>query len=457
MKLSFLSKAISTLGLVAALSVVVGSGIQRTVQAQAQSPAQPQTEAGAATANLTIAAIVAQSGGEYDNNSQDFDILLNALKETDLVDDFEAAELDVTVFAPTDKAFLKLSRFFGYTGSDESGVLGAISKKFTELNKIEGNNNPGFDPKPYDLRDLILYHLSNGVKTSADLQNLKGGKIVRTLLNEPDGSDVSLRARMLNYVDGKLNDSAINIIDPQLQAGLTDISASNGIIHGIDRVLMPYFLVPTSPETKAQAGQPATLADVIAQSGEFDDNDQDFDILFKLLQTAELTDALADPNADLTLFAPTDAAFLKLQKVTQGTDPAGEYVYTETDTYRYIVDYVTMLDPTVSTAPFFADAGPNIRLLPSGPEGSVVALWQKVLKYHVSTGAKTAAEIQAAPAISTLLEDSAITPKDGKLVDLSPEYADPQLQAGKTDITASNGVIQVIDNVLIPRFVFRYD
>ncbi|MGC1395928.1 MAG: hypothetical protein WA828_16850, partial [Coleofasciculaceae cyanobacterium] len=51
------------------------------------------------TANLTIAEIVAQSGGEYDNNPQDFDILLNALKQNNLVDFLADKTTDVTVFA----------------------------------------------------------------------------------------------------------------------------------------------------------------------------------------------------------------------------------------------------------------------------------------------------------------------------------------------------------------------
>ncbi len=82
--------------------------------------------------------------------------------------------------------------------------------------------------------------------------------------------------------------------------------------------------------------------------------------------------------------------------------------------------------------------------------GNAVPLLQKALKYHLSAGAKTAAQIRAASTISTLLEGETITVEDNQLVDLYPNFVDPQLQTGKTDITASNGTIQVIDAVLIP-------
>ena len=322
-------------------------------------------------------------------------------------------------------------------------MLDIINQNFAELNKADVANG-GTNPNAYTLRDLILYHLSDGVKTSTDLQNLKGAKLIRTHLDGPEGSDPFLKAFRFSYVDGDLIDYAPNLVDAKLVPGLTDILASNGIIQGIDRVLMPYFLggnYPISPRPIPQAGQPMTIADMIAQSGEFDDNDQDFDILFKLIQVAGLTDALADPNADLTLFAPNDAAFMKLDQFTRGG--AGPIPYNpEAAAYSQIINFLQMIDQTV-------------RELPPGINGDAVALLQKVLKYHVSPGAKTAAEIQASPSINTLLEGEAITPKDGKLVDLSPEFADSQLQTGKTDMTASNGVIQSIDNVLLLPFLFQ--
>ena len=281
MKLTFLSKTFSTLVLMAALSTIVVPGIAKSVQAQTQPPVISQSEAGAPSASLNIKEILSKSGGQYDDNHQDFDIFLNALQETELARGLEEYDADGTVFAPTDQAFLDFSRFFGYEGDDEAAVLDIIKQKFAELNKADVANG-GSNPNLFNLRDLLLYHLSDGVRTSVDLQNLKGAKLVRTHLDGPEGSDPFLKAFRFSYINGDFIDAAPNLVDAKLVPSLTDISASNGIIQGIDRVLMPYFLTPTSPLPTAQAGQPATIADIIAQSGEFDDNDQDFDKISKL-------------------------------------------------------------------------------------------------------------------------------------------------------------------------------
>jgi serralysin len=451
MKRTFFSKTIGMLSLLATLTTIVGTGIQRTVQAQSQPPAQPPAEAGAATANLTIVEIVAQSGGEYDDNNQDFDILLNALKENDLVGYLEKIDTNLTVFAPTDEAFLKFSRFFGYGGNDESAVLETINREFAKTNALDVANG-GSSPSAFNFMDVLLYHLLPGVQTSASLQRLTGeDRILETLLynNEipyPYEDGISRFSgdggSRISYNGNSIGDLSPNTMDPKLQTGLTDISASNGIIHGIDRVLFPYFFAgryPISPVPTPQAGQPLTIADLIAQSGEYDDNEQDFDILFKLIQDAGLTDVLSDPNANLTLFAPTDAAFIKLDQLLSG-NPGVIYDGSQEDrAYTTVVNVAIAIDQTA-------------RQLPSSPYiiGNVAPGLQAALKYHLSAGAKTAAEVQASPSIDTLLEGSVITPKDGKLVDLSPDYTDPQLQAGKINITASNGVIHGIDNVLIP-------
>jgi serralysin len=435
MKISFPSKSLSILGIMTAIAVIVGAGVQQTVKAQAQAPAASQ-----GNANLTIAEIVAKSGGEYDNNNQDFDILLNALKETELVDALKASDANLTVFAPTDEAFIKYARFFGYDGNDEASAVKTIKQELAELSRTQPGIS-GVGDGSYNLKDILLYHLSLGTKGSAELQSLTGTcRLLETrLAGFPKWLEIS-------YINGSFGDASLLSIAPTLVPSLTDISASNGIIHGIDNVLSPYYIEGKEPPRPTpQAGQPVTIADMIAQSGEFDDNDQDFDILFKLIKTAGLTEALADPNADLTLFAPTDAAFMRLARVATGNSPDADFPENNAEgeslTYGSLVSDLGVIDQI-------------IRKLPLSFGSDAVPLLEIALKYHVSAGAKTVAEIQAAPSINTLLEGSAITPKDGKLMDLvgNPDYSDPQFQAGKTDITASNGVIHGIDEVLLPNF-----
>jgi serralysin len=384
-----------------------------------------------------------ESGGQYDANNQDFDIFLNALQDTGLTESLAGKNTDLTVFAPTDEAFLKLSRFFGYGGNSEAEVPDVINKELTESNQFNIDNG-GSDPNLFNLRDILLYHLTKGAKSSTELESLAGvEKILETSIdNAPNAATPSIF-----YNEGTLSDRSPNTINPNLKTDLTDLSASNGILHGIDRVLFPYFLAgkyPIPPAELPNSDTPLTIADALAQSGgKFDDNRQDFDILNKLLQTAELTNIFADPNTNLTLFAPTDDAFIKFDEFTRGNP--GPYPDSQEElAYAQIISFFEIGDAALTQA---------LAQLPVPLEisGDSVGSLQNVLKYHVSTGAQTAAEIQVATDhISTLLENSTINVEDGKLVDQLANFTDPQLQAGKTDIITSNGIIQGIDNVLLP-------
>jgi uncharacterized surface protein with fasciclin (FAS1) repeats len=385
-------------------------------------------------AKLTIAEIVSQSGGQYDTNPQDFDILLNALKQTGLADALADKKANLTVFAPTDAAFLKLSRFFGYNGNDEAAVLDTISKEFAKANQLDVANG-GSDPNTFNLRNVLLYHVSSGAKTVDALQKLPGDKSMSTLLNY---GDKPINANRISYINGNLIDAAPNLIAPKVQQNLKDIPASNGVIQGIDRVLFPYFLggaYPVLSTKKSTPGQPATIADVLAQSGtDYDNNHQDFDILNKLLQTAEIADLFADPKVDLTLFAPTDAAFIELARLTTGGADQGSKD-AESRAYSQVINFIQNVDQ-VTTQKIFAG-------------GDAVLLLQKALQYHVSPGAKTAKEIRAASSLQTLLKGAAIVPKNGKPSN-SSGVTNPQFQLGKTYIRTANGAIQSIDNVLVP-------
>jgi uncharacterized surface protein with fasciclin (FAS1) repeats len=383
-------------------------------------------------AKLTIAEIVTQSGGQYDTNPQDFDILLNALKQTGLADALADKKANLTVFAPTDAAFLKLSRFFGYNRNDEAAVLDTIGKEFAKANQLDVANG-GSNPNTFNLRSVLLYHVSSGAKTVDTLQKLPGDKSMSTLLNY---SDKPVQANLISYVNGNLIDAAPNLIAPKIQQNLKDIPASNGMIQGIDRVLFPYFLGGEYPVlSKRQSEKPTTIADVLAQSGsEYDDNHQDFDILNKLLQTAEIAELFADPKANLTLFAPTDAAFIKLARATTG-GANGDLKRVEESAYSQVINFIQNIDQ-VTTQKVFAG-------------GDAVLLLQKALQYHVSPGAKTAKEIRAASSLQTLLKGAMIMPQNGKPSNQSG-LTNPQFQLGKTYIRTANGVIQSIDNVLVP-------
>ncbi len=344
------------------------------------------------TPKPTIADIVSQSGGEFDSDNGDFDILLRALQATGLTDVLADPDADFSVFAPNDAAFIELARSLGAVveDGDEDAAFNAIVAALTEL-------SPDGDPIPL-LTNVLLYHVAPGAQTAEAIANSPS---IETALGE------SIHPR-----DGELIDNDPDVPNPQFVEGATDIEASNGLIQVIDRVLLPID-VPAPPPT---------IADVALQSGgEFDDNPGDFDILVQALQAAGLVDAVADRSADLTVFAPTDGAFIELANLL------GAHVDGEAEAFTAIVEALTALSP----------------------DGDPIPLLTNVLLYHVSAGGKTVQELQDLGTVNTLL-GADITVDGTILEDLDPDAVDPALIEGATDITTANGIIQAIDRVLLP-------
>ncbi|MEM9503992.1 MAG: fasciclin domain-containing protein, partial [Cyanobacteria bacterium P01_E01_bin.43] len=165
----------------------------------------------------TISGIVASSGDGFDNNNQDFDILLRALQSANLVEALDDPAADLTVFAPTDAAFVALAQDFGFGGDDEAGAFDAIVAALTELG--------GGNPLPL-LTDVLLYHVSPEAQSQTQLQS---AGTTTTLL-----SDVSLVV-----VGSELVDNESDLLNPSFVAELSDIAADNGTVQGINRVLIP--------------------------------------------------------------------------------------------------------------------------------------------------------------------------------------------------------------------------
>jgi len=188
---------------VVALTLVVGLALPASAHG---TPHQPRP---------TITDIVAGSGGAFDHNSHDFDLLLRAVKAAGLADAL-AAPGHLTVFAPDDRAFVALARALGYHGRDERGAYNAIVGALTTL----GNGNP----IPV-LKTVLLYHVlpvqlkAYKVSQRHTLTTLAGVDI------RPDGF--------------RLRDQAPALRDPRMIAGRVNIAASNGIVHVVNRVLVP--------------------------------------------------------------------------------------------------------------------------------------------------------------------------------------------------------------------------
>ena len=184
-----------------------------------------------------------------------FTTLLAALTATGL--DTLVADPDNTfsVFAPTDAAFAAL-------GQDTINALLADTDT---------------------LRDILLYHVFPDATVLSD----DAVSIANSNSNKIEMANGDMAA--ISYVDSSLfiNDSAITE---------ANVTASNGVIHVLNKVIMP----------PAEVGTPTkTIATVATETPALS-------TLVTALQAASLVDTFNDTTQSFTVFAPTNAAFSKI-------------------------------------------------------------------------------------------------------------------------------------------------
>jgi len=275
-----------------------------------------------------------------------FTTLVAALDAAGLVETL-SGEGEFTVFAPVDGAFAALPE----------GTVEAL------LADPEGT-----------LKDILLYHVAAGVVPAETVVTLESAT---TLQGEP----VSIKV-----VDGQvmLNDSA-NVI-------ITDIMASNGIIHVIDSVILPPSIVEAAAAAMAETEMmdAKSIAEIALEDGRFT-------TLVAALDAAGLVETLSG-EGEFTVFAPVDDAFAALPEGT-------------------------------------------IASLLEDPTGALT----DILLYHVLAGVGMAEDIVTLDAAASLFgPDVRISVVDGQV------FLNDTVKVIITDIVASNGVIHVIDGVLLP-------
>lgn len=180
----------------------------------------------------------------------DFNTLEAALVQAGLVETLRGAG-PFTVFAPTDNAF--------------NDFLGA-----NNLTSAELLANPA-------LAGILNYHVVSG--------SVMASQVSPGPVNAVNASDFYISQDPSGNL--WINGSA-QIID-------TDISASNGVIHVLD-----YVLIPPSQ----------SIAQIAV--GMTEGANPEFTQLVGALSRAGLVDAVSGDDGDLTVFAPTDAAFQAL-------------------------------------------------------------------------------------------------------------------------------------------------
>jgi len=236
------------------------------------------------------------------------------------------------------------------------------------------------------------------------------GSTVDDLL-KPENKDQLVKILTYHVVDGKVlstdltesdvptvqgSDVKVTVDPPAINGAnvvLADVLATNGVVHVIDAVLIP----PEEPTDDAPAptdDAPAPTQNIVEIALGMTET---FSTLVGLLQAADLVDTLSGPGP-FTVFAPTNDAFAKIDAATLESLAKPENK-----------DQLT-----------------------------------SILTYHVLSGKVLSSDLEVGMEPKTL-EGSTI-----EVTSLAPPTINGDSVIGPADVLATNGVIHVIDTVLMP-------
>ncbi|MBL0220317.1 MAG: fasciclin domain-containing protein [Myxococcales bacterium] len=255
----------------------------------------------------------------------------------------------LTVFAPTNEAFDALAvELTGTPGATGAALLTAANKPL--------------------LRSVLQYHVLTSTVNAAGI---------------PFGKPITSAEGSVFKIDSGSPPTITDGRNRLAKITATDIEASNGVVHLIDKVILP------ADKNVVQTAQALAAA-----------NPSEFGILVEAVVAADLATTLSGAGP-FTVFAPTDAAFAAL---------------------------LTELNVT------------KAELLANKP------LLTKVLTYHVVAGRVFKADVPVGAPIATVQTGT---------FSVSPalDITDARSRTAKivgTDVLTSNGVIHVINKVLLP-------
>ncbi len=397
------------------------------------------------------------------------DIIVNSAAHTTLENAVIAAGLDddlaatgpFTVFAPTDDAFALLP----------AGTIEALLQNPTA-----------------DLADILLHHVVDGNVGSGDLSD---NQVVETLF----GKNVIVTIN----ADGVFINNA--------KVSMADIPADNGVVHVIDAVLLPtntvvdVVLESDVHNTLEAAILAAELDDDLSAEGPFT-LFAPTDAAFGLLPDGTVDALLQDPTGDLanillhhavsgsvastdlsdnqvveTLFGKNvivnitaDGVFINDAKVSVADVPADNGIVHVIDAVllptNTVVDVVlesdshTTLEAAILAAELDDDLsaeGPFTLFAPTDaafgllPDGTVDALLQdptgdlaNILLHHAVSGSVASTDLSDNQVVETLFGKNVIVniTADGVFIN--------NAKVSMADVPADNGVVHVIDAVLLP-------
>lgn len=283
-----------------------------------------------------------------------FTVLLDALQRTGLDATLDAAGT-YTVFAPTDQAFTDL--------------LGELN--LADLDALEATLTTA------GLRNVLLYHVLGTEVMAADVAT----GYVPTLATNGEGNNLS----------AYINVSSMVMINGTSMVSATDITASNGVAHVIEKVILPL-----------------SIYDLISVNAEYSSLNAALG-----LADGDLDDVLSGPDF-FTVFAPSNTAFQDLIDGTPIVNNLAELVNAlGTDGLAGVLLY-HVVDGTVLAEDL--STGSVASLSPDGMGGTI--------DFIVNIGAQV-----------TIIDKSMDT---------------PDATVTETDIIGTNGAVHFIDKVLIP-------
>ncbi len=275
-----------------------------------------------------------------------------------------------TVFAPTNAAF--------------TALLNALGDDYNSLADFDTQEEKDL------LRDILLYHVIPSEVRSGDLA---AGSVGTALT----GNSLEVIASGSSFVIGDASAANANITT-------ADIEATNGVVHLIDKVLLPQSAIDfvnglgeeealNSVETAQSVPDLSLLVDALIQAD------------------AGLVEVLSG-EGPFTIFAPTNAAFAAL------LDALGSE-------YNSLADFDTAAEKE---------------------------LLAKVLTYHVVAGtAAFSTDLSDGQAIATVQgENVTISLTGGVFIQ---DATDTDAAVVTADVETSNGIVHIIDKVLLPQEV----
>jgi len=294
------------------------------------------------------------------SGQENLSILVEAVIQGELLDPLSDPTAQLTVFAPTNDAFMSL---FGALG------VGGLEDIPTDV-----------------LIDVLTYHAVPAVAYS---YNLVDGMVLPTLTSSGASLTVDLSDGVV--IDGVGSDATVI---------MPDVAAGSSVVHVVDTVLLPFTSeseeIDEAPEMEPDMEEPDMESIASVASGA-----EELSILVEAVVAAGLLDAITDPEAEFTVFAPTNDAFVTLL----GALGIDELADIDTDTLTSVLLYHIV--PAVAYSTDLTDG----QVLPT------------------LNGADLVVDLSSGVMIDGIGSDASVT---------------------IADIPAANSVVHVIDTVLLP-------